>query len=55
MNLPTPPYKQDVTQGQFLRGVWIQIWFGFMFNGISTFGGYLMSKPSLKKNISDTI
>ena len=31
------------------------VWFGFMFNGISNFGGYLMPKPFSKKNSSGTI
>ena len=30
-------------------------WFGFLFNGISIFVGYLMLKPSLLKNSSDII
>ena len=31
------------------------VWFGFFFNGISTFVGYLMQKPFSKKNSSGTI
>ena len=34
-----------------------KIWFclGSLFNGISTFAGYLMPKPSLQKDSSNTI
>ena len=32
-----------------------KVWFVFLFNGISTFEGYLMPMPFSKKNSSSTI
>ena len=47
-------------QGFWLQSEWYQVWifrFGLvsLFNGISTFVGYLMPKPFFRKNSSGTI
>ena len=46
--LPTPPFGQDMTQGQFLSGVW-QVW-------IQSFpSSRLVATPRLKNSVCPTI
>ena len=47
INLLERTFKKNV-----VRRIWSE---GSILKGISTYNGYLMPKPSLKKNFSDTI